>query len=218
MLRALFILAISSTAVAGQDYPYIAHRSVEIQSKISSTKAPSVIVIGDSLTEAAPWPSEVCGLAVINGGASGSRTSYMLPLVEEFLRLNYHPAAIVIAIGMNDTHKTLWHQGQHERSFLASYRAIVGAAMSASRKVLLSTLSPVEFDAPIGNVIDPDAWQAMNADISKIGSEMNLPVIDVTMMKSELPLTVDGVHFTSEGNRLFVERIGNAVKNALHCD
>ena len=178
MLRTLLVgLALSCTPAIAQDFPYISSRAVEIESKIAATKEPSVIVIGDSLTQAAPWPDRICEVALINGGAAGSRTSFMLPLVEEFIRLPYRPVAIVIAMGMNDAHKTLWLNRRNEATFLLAYRAIVQAAMNVSPKVMLATLSPVDFSASIGDVIDPDAWHTLTRLIRERAPERLASVV-----------------------------------------
>jgi lysophospholipase L1-like esterase len=212
-------LGFSSSPTAAQDFSYIAHKLAQIENRIAATPSPSVIIIGDSLTEEAFWPDKVCGLRLINGGAGGSRTAYMLPLVVEFLREEFHPAAIVIATGMNDAHRLLWRDTRYEATFQFSYRALVHASLNVTPNVLLATISPVDFDAPIGSFIEPSARDALNKDIREIAAQYKLPVIDTDSLISvgPRPLTRDGVHFTPEGMRQFVERIVSGISTRLNC-
>src|SRR5262249_2738099 len=145
-----------------------------------------------------------CGLRVINGGIGGSRTSYMLPLVVEFTRMQYHPKAIVIATGMNDTHKTLWSNDGYDATFKSTYQAIVQAALNVSPNVFVTSISPVDYSGPIGSAISPHGRDKANEDIIAVAREFGLPIINADAIRSvNYPvsdaLLLDGVHFTMEG-------------------
>jgi lysophospholipase L1-like esterase len=213
------VLALFSLPAAAQDFSYISRKLIYIENQIAASPSPSVIIIGDSITEETDWPDKVCGATIINGGAGGSRTAYMLPLVVEFMRFQYHPAAIVIATGMNDSHKSLWHDQRYDATFRFTYRAIVHAALSATPNVLLATVSPVDFEAPVGSFIEPAGRDAVNKAIREIAAETHLTAIDTDALASigPEPLTRDGVHFTAKGMHQFEERIVSALKTELNC-
>jgi lysophospholipase L1-like esterase len=217
-------LVVSSLPAAAQDFSYISRKLIYIENEIAAAPSPSVIIIGDSITEETGWPEKVCGATIINGGAGGSRTAYMLPLVVEFLRFQYHPAAIVIATGMNDAHKTLWRDWSerdqsYDATFRFTYRAIVQAALSATPNVLLATVSPVDFEAPVGSFIEPAGRDAVNKAIREIAADLHLTAIDTDALASigPEPLTRDGVHFTVKGMHQFEERIVSAIRTKMNC-
>jgi lysophospholipase L1-like esterase len=217
-LTEIMALLLLGSLCRGQSFDYISRRLIDTQEKIAEAPS-SIIIVGDSLTEEAPWPNTICGFPVINGGAGGGRTAHMLPLVVEFRRLQYHPAAIVIATGMNDSHKTLWHDQSYEAIFRLTYRAIVQAALNATPNVLLATVTPVVFEAPVGSLIEPAGRDNVNREIREVAAELHLTTIDTDGLASigPEPLTRDGVHFTPKGMQQFIDVVVDTVKSSLRC-
>src|SRR5438105_5617872 len=67
---------------------------------LSKIEAASIVMLGDSLTEGAPW-RELTGCAdLVNRGIGGDTTSGVLARLDEVLKLK--PRAIFLMIGVND--------------------------------------------------------------------------------------------------------------------
>jgi hypothetical protein len=76
-----------------------------IRSQLAQAEC-SIIVIGDSITEAALFPSSLCGHTIINAGVGGMSVPSYFAIAKQLLP--DEPAAlIVIALGTNDSAKTI---------------------------------------------------------------------------------------------------------------
>ncbi|MHC2462133.1 SGNH/GDSL hydrolase family protein [Bradyrhizobium embrapense] len=75
-------------------------RRAIVAQQLARTDAP-IVVLGDSLIEAATLPSKICGRPVINAGIGGATLMDFRVAGLQFLN-GSHPTAIVIALGMND--------------------------------------------------------------------------------------------------------------------
>lgn len=196
--------------VAALKFDHAATRLRDINIEIALLKSPSVVIVGDSLTEEALWPETVCGRKVVNGGIGTADTARADSLVVDFHWLHYQPEVIVIATGMNDAHKGQWN----EASFRHSYQAIVNEALTVTTNVMVATLTPVDYGAEVGKVIDPKGREAINRAIRDIAADHHLPVIDTEALQAP---TRDGVHHTPEGSKLFAGRIVGAIGQKMGC-
>jgi GDSL-like Lipase/Acylhydrolase family len=78
-------------------------RTFMIRSQLAQAES-SIIVIGDSITEAALFPSSLCGHTIINAGVGGVSVPSYFAIAKQLLP--DEPAAlIVIALGTNDSAK-----------------------------------------------------------------------------------------------------------------
>jgi hypothetical protein len=85
-----------------------------IRSQLAQAES-SIIVIGDSITEAALFPSSLCGHTIINAGVGGMSVPSYFAIAKQLLP--DEPAAlIVIALGTNDSAKTI--SKPHHRGWL----------------------------------------------------------------------------------------------------
>ncbi|MCC8977299.1 SGNH/GDSL hydrolase family protein [Bradyrhizobium acaciae] len=75
-------------------------RRAIIAQQLTRVEVP-IVVVGDSLIEAATFPSAICGRPVVNAGIGGAKLADFRSTGLGFLS-GTHPALIVIALGMND--------------------------------------------------------------------------------------------------------------------
>jgi lysophospholipase L1-like esterase len=76
-------------------------RSFMIRSQLAQAISP-IVIIGDSITEAALLPSSVCGHDVVNAGIGGMTVGSYLPLAKQLLA-GRRVQSILIALGTNDS-------------------------------------------------------------------------------------------------------------------
>jgi len=76
-------------------------RSFMIRSQLAQAKSP-IVIIGDSITEAALLPSSICSHDIVNAGIGGMTVGSYLPLAEQLLT-GRRVQSIIIALGTNDS-------------------------------------------------------------------------------------------------------------------
>ena len=160
----------------------------ETIAKIEQAPEPFVLVIGDSLTQNAKLPANICNHQIINAGVGGARTSAFIPFAEEMSAKGIKPSLVVVALGLNDT------VHNYETSFGPTYSLLLGDLPST--KVALATLAPVDLSGSNGKIIDPDKYKTVDAMIRSTALERHLPLIELGNIENFQ--TVDGVHPTND--------------------
>lgn len=171
-----------------------------------------VLVIGDSITEAAQLPGEICGLPVINAGIGGSRAADFIPFVEDISSSFAAPAATVVALGINDAQSVYWNKSK-ERQFRASYDLLLSMLPPDA---MVTTLTPIDISQTVGKRFSPVAWSAINLAVRDAAANRNATLIDVgpAVVASG---TIDGVHLSAASSQSWREIVTNAIKKRLGC-
>jgi lysophospholipase L1-like esterase len=179
-----------------------------------------VVVIGDSITEAAPLEA-VAGQLPINAGIGGARVSdavrFILPTLNDS-----QPAALLIAIGVNDT-KFQFPEPRAQRlaDFARDYRDLVRGARRLTPNVGLLLIGPVAKGMDIGdNFFDPELILAFNAIIAAVATELKAPVFPLTGLEGANGLahpqvTHDGVHLSDAGYAIWNKVVARAWQTLL---
>lgn len=165
---------------------------------------PFVLILGDSITQGATLPNEVCGYPIINAGISGSRASNLIPFAEEIKAQRSQILVAVVAVGVNDAQK------HYETQF--GYRLLLDSLPST--KLLLATTAPVDFSGTIGSRIDPDKYKVVDAEIRSIAATRRLSLIDLSKLE---PRTLDGVHLTLDDYAKWNAAVLGGIRSALEC-
>lgn len=207
-------LAIRIDDVRGKINAIAGHTASRRYSSLATIKAlsghPFILIVGDSIAEAAPLPDRICGLPVINAAIGGSRASDFIPIVEDIVASNPKIAVAVIAVGLNDSQIRLW--APHKaKMFAESYSHLV--RMLPSETLILSTITPVDVEQETGRRFSLAGWAAVDAEIRAVAKKRNIPLID----NSTRLATTDGAHPTLAGYLPWVERTETAIKNKLGC-
>jgi len=179
---------------------------------LSRTAAP-IIVLGDSIVEAAMLPPSACGHALVNAGLSGASTAsdlagWLTPALGES-----RPFAIIVSLGANDVPtETPGNAG----GFASRYEALLRELSKLTDRIYFLEIPPMEARARM----TPDQAKVAMATISSFRATLPelarrtgatlLPWPDV-----QAPFTLDGVHLNAEGYRAWNEAIQHGT--ALAC-
>lgn len=173
---------------------------------------PFLLVIGDSLTEMAPLPADVCKMPLVNLGIGGARVSDFVPIVEDVLATGARPFATVIALGINDTQARFWTPGKPVQ-FAAAYRHLVELLPNT---VMLSSITPVDRSRQMAARFSKPAWRAIDGQIRSLSASLQLPLIDQAGELSGGD-TIDGVHLSPSGYLPWTDRIVAGLQKKAGC-
>lgn len=192
MLRA--ILLIFTVVLAAR--PAVAHdhadvRSFVIRNQLAQAGNDAVVLIGDSITESALLPTEVCGRPIVNAGVGGATVNSYLRTILRGIP-EFRAAVIVVALGTNDALVNNTNFGQ-------DYGRFVDILNSYSGNIVLAGL--------------PSVGEQLDQEIRSTAKRRALPFID---LRSEAP-TIDGIHLSPEGYKPWVKAILGNVRRALRC-
>jgi lysophospholipase L1-like esterase len=163
-------------------------RTFMIKSQIAQAKNP-VIVMGDSITEAALLPSSICGHDVVNAGVGGMTVESFAPIAREVLPARAD--AIILALGINDSFKG---------GALVNYGVLFDAVRDHADMIIVAGLAPL---APLGplakSYFDSNLAEQNDTMIAQFAANRSLPFIDLHHEMQGDDLTVDGVHLNGGG-------------------
>jgi len=162
---------------------------------MSRPGGPFVVIIGDSLTNNAHFPSQICGYRTINMGIDGAKASTFIPYAEQMSFSNLHPSLVVVALGVNDAIQT------------------GGSDFKESLELLLRNLprSPLALTTVFQNVPSSDT---INDEIRKAANRKGATLIETEKLGI---LTSDGVHPTHASQPTWETAIVTAIKRGLGC-
>jgi lysophospholipase L1-like esterase len=103
---------------------------------LSKIETASVVMLGDSLTEGAPWRELTGCLSLVNRGIGGDTTTRLLGRLDEVLKLK--PRAIFLMIGVNDISLSVPRSTSVE-----NLRAILDRLERADTQLFLAYVLPV---------------------------------------------------------------------------
>jgi hexosaminidase len=160
-----------------------------------------VVMLGDSITEAGEWSEIFPVVAIRNRGIPGDTTTGVLARLQAII--DAQPAAVFLKIGTND----LTHGPEREVSY-RQYRDIVTRLRKGSptTDIYLQSVLPrqIEFRGEV---------EEYNRHIEAIADDLGATYIDLypefqgTDGAIRGELTLDEVHLTGEGYRLWQSRL-----------
>lgn len=176
-----------------------------------------VVVIGDSLTEAAPLPAAICGHAVVNAGIGGANASSTRDGLATLLA-GVSPALIVLAIGTNDTAPA----PDRPAMFRATYGEILARAEKLTPRIAIATIPSIDAAGPLTKAGGMDATlvDALNDELAGLASRHGAVMIDVRAAVDGAELaapTIDGVHLSPRAYDYWTGEIQRGITAALGC-
>jgi lysophospholipase L1-like esterase len=173
--------------------------------RINSAK---IVMLGDSLTERAPW-SEITGCpSLANRGIGGDESPGVLRRLEGIIKL--HPSAVFIMIGVNDV---LDEVPIH--TIAANVQQTIETLTKANIHVYLTTVLPVTSAVRHGVNVKINE---LNAEYRKLADHPNVSLVNF-VEKMQTPdgalrdeLSTDGVHLSPEGYRVWRDSIMPLIK------
>lgn len=183
--------------------------------QVRNRRAGYVVIIGDSITQEAPLEPVAAQLPV-NAGIGGARVGDALSLILPTLVAS-RPAALLIAIGVNDT-KFQFSESRAQRltDFARDYRELVRGARRLTPHVGLLLIGPVANGMDLGDrFFDPELILSFNAIIAAVATELKAPVFPLTGLEgadgfAHPHVTHDGVHLTDAGYAIWNEAVARA--------
>jgi lysophospholipase L1-like esterase len=188
--------------------------------QLHNRRAGYVVIIGDSITEEAPL-EHVAGQLPVNAGIGGARVGDAVRLILPTLAAS-QPAALLIAIGVNDT-KFQFPEPRTQRltDFARDYRDLVRGARRLTPNVGLLLIGPVAKGMDVGDsFFDPALILAFNAIIAAVATELKAPVFPLVGLEGADGLahphvTHDGVHLSDAGYAIWNEVVARAWQKLL---
>lgn len=185
-------------------------RGFMIRSQLAQAKSP-IVIIGDSITEAALLPSSICGHDIVNAGIGGMTVGSYLPLAKQLLA-GRRVQSIVIALGTNDS--GILSTAHIEKD----YANLIDELSKHTTSILLAGLPPVEMSGELaGRYFDQASADRNNTAIRSLAAARHLPFIDLHNAMHGDSLTVDGIHLTAAAYRQWREAVRRNIYSALGC-
>jgi lysophospholipase L1-like esterase len=194
----------------------VSHKHVDVRqfiisSQISRVQDP-VIIVGDSVTEAAILQIQLCGHPVINAGIGGA-WSKMYKTVLPTLLAGHEAALIVIALGLNDSQSAFANV-----DFKASYASLADELAPFAQKLLFVGITPIEVDRPLAKrSFDSELAAANDKTIRLLARDRSIGFVDVRAFMTATNMTTDGVHLTAEGNAKWNAALNAGISDSLGC-
>jgi hypothetical protein len=156
---------------------------------------PFVVIIGDSLTNNAHFPSQICGHRTINMGIDGAKASTFIQYAEQMSSSNFHPSLVVVALGVNDAIQT------------------GGSDFKESLELLLRNLpqSPLALATAFQSIVSVDT---INDEIRKAAQRKGAILIETKTLGI---LTSDGVHPTHASQPTWENAVVSGIRRGLGC-
>jgi lysophospholipase L1-like esterase len=175
-----------------------------------------IVVLGDSITEAATLPEAICNHPVVNAGIGGAGVDELLAVAPSLLQ-GKAPALVVVAIGTNDAHAS---EGQEER-FSASYVRLLRSLAGISSKLAVANIPPVTPGGPLTQAVHLDLGlvDRFNQVLPNLAGMAGASFIDIhqALTADGPPAMLDGVHLAPATYDLWDAAMLKGIKMALDC-
>jgi lysophospholipase L1-like esterase len=175
-----------------------------------------IVVLGDSITEAATLPDAICNHPVVNAGIGGVGVDELLAVAPSLLQ-GKDPALVVVAIGTNDAHAS---EGQEER-FRASYARLLRTLAGVSPRLAVANIPPVAPGGPLTQAVhlDPGLIDRFNQVLPNLADAAGASFIDIhqALTADGPPAMLDGVHLAPATYDLWDAAMLKGIKTALDC-
>jgi lysophospholipase L1-like esterase len=202
-------IALAEVSAPPKRPPYrVLRQGMFALSKIDSA---AVVMLGDSLTEGAQW-AEITGCrSLANRGIGADDSAGVARRLDEVLRLR--PSAVFLMIGVNDV-----ASGVPTTTIVDNVQQTIATLTRGGARVYLTLVLPVaeSYRRKINPKIDE-----LNAAYREIAEQSNVTLVDFRAgtrteagnLRDEL--TVDGIHLTPDGYRVWRDAIEPLVEK--HC-
>jgi lysophospholipase L1-like esterase/outer membrane murein-binding lipoprotein Lpp len=189
-------------------------REFVVRSKIAQ-KPDAILVVGDSITEAAFLPASICGHSVINAGLGGADVESYLAFARLTFPANLKSPLIVVALGTNNSTSI---GAKWDSPLAPSYDRLADFLQLHADKLLFAGIPPIEMSGALAKgYFDADFSRKNDAAIRSVALSRSVDFIDLRAALVGQDLTVDGIHLTPAGYREWLPAIVNAAEKTLDC-
>ncbi|CCE00110.1 SGNH/GDSL hydrolase family protein [Bradyrhizobium sp. STM 3809] len=203
---AAFVLARRSAAPSGGDHRVV--RQLVVHYNLLSRTDDPIVVLGDSIVEAATLPASACGHPIVNAGLAGAGTRSDLAGWLKPALGPKRPFAIIVSLGVNDA---LTAKPDSSQAFAGRYEALLRELAMLTQRLFIVEFPPVEARGPFTAAMEKVAmasitgYRAMLPDLAKRTGAAFLPLPPM-----EAPFTLEGIHLNAAGYRSWDEAIRQA--------
>jgi lysophospholipase L1-like esterase len=195
----------SATTETAKAMTYYERRCADIRTaveKLAPETTGTVVLLGDSITEANPLDT-LAGMPVVNQGISGDEVDSEKTNLGARKRLDLvaaaRPARVYVLLGIND----FWNSRKSADQVVSLYRELVKdlKAAAPAARVYLQTVLPTSGNAKDLN----EKVSALNREIRSIAAQECCVIVELNAKfrneQGELKpeFTTDGVHLSEEG-------------------
>jgi lysophospholipase L1-like esterase len=205
-VAAIGILAATSPAIA-RKHSYHEFR-LEVFA-ISRIKTAAIVMLGDSITEAAPWDELTGCRSIVNRGIGGDTTAGVLARLDEVAKLQ--PRAVFLMIGVNDI-----SLGVPADKTIENYRAILDRLNAANIRTFAAYVLPVakSYSKPQNNAVITRLNEAIAVALRGRSSTVAIdlrPLLRGADGYLREDLTYDGLHLSGKGYAIWRDAIAAPV-------
>jgi hypothetical protein len=176
----------------------------QIRSELRQHGDGYLAMIGDSITAVSP-DQRICGRPVLRVAYGGAQIEDALQDLMPLLA-GSRPAALVIAIGVNDAQRRIAKSQDRLLADVAvRYRTLLQQAKALTPNVAVVQAPPVAQGQPMGDVFfDPSLITAINTLIRDAAADAGIPVFSLSGLArsdgfARDGVTLDGVHLSAAG-------------------
>jgi lysophospholipase L1-like esterase len=194
---ATFVLARRSTTPSSSDHRTV--RQLVVHYNLLARPDDPIVVLGDSIVEAATLPATACGHPIVNAGLAGAGTRNDLSGWLKPALGPKRPFAIIVSLGVNDA---LAAKPDSSDVFAGRYEALLRELAKLSPRLFVVEFPPVEARGPFTAAMEKAAmtsvtgYRAVLPDVAKRTGATFLPLPPL-----ETPFTLEGIHLNAAGYR-----------------
>ncbi|WP_257168510.1 SGNH/GDSL hydrolase family protein [Bradyrhizobium sp. SRS-191] len=207
---ATFVLVRRSATPSSSDHRTV--RQLVVHYNLLSRPDDPIIVLGDSIVEAATLPASACGHPIVNAGLAGAGTRSDLAGWLKPALGPKRPFAIIVSLGVNDA---LTAKPDSSQVFAGRYEALLRELTTLTTRLFIIEFPPVEVRGPFTAAMEKAAaasitgYRAALPDLAKRTGATFMPLPPM-----EAPFTLEGVHLNAAGYRSWDQAIQQATELA----
>ncbi|MGJ5178235.1 SGNH/GDSL hydrolase family protein [Bradyrhizobium oligotrophicum] len=194
---ATYVLARRSAELSSGDHRTV--RQIVVHYNLLARPEDPIIVLGDSIVEAATLPASACGHPIVNAGLAGSGTfSNLAGWLKPALGPK-RPFAIIVSLGINDA---LISDPDPREVFAGRYEALLRELSKLTARLYIVAFPPVEARGPLTPAMEKTVmsivtgYHAVLPDLARRTGATLLPLPPM-----EAPFTLEGIHLNADGYR-----------------
>jgi lysophospholipase L1-like esterase len=168
----------------------------------------AIIILGDSIVEAATLPRSLCGHAIVNAGIGGTSTSSGLGAMLKAELGGKRAALVVVSFGTNDA--KIPHSVEQYRS---NYRALLTELVALAPHIVIAAIPPPEAGLPEAKKASGAVIDGYNAVLPALAEEARAVFIPLPSMPERH--TLDGIHLNAAGYEVWDKAILGGIEMAL---
>lgn len=182
----------------------------------SSKATADIVMLGDSLTEGAPWAELLPGQQVLNRGIQWDTTADVLARLDEVAARK--PQVVVVMIGINDL-----RMGVAPETVGESIAAIASRLRAAGARVVLHSVLPV---ASSYRETTNDRVDVLNAKLQRVSRQQGYSFVDLRSKMTDTSgglagsVSWDGLHLSATGHMVWrdslLPELADHIKSARH--